>query len=209
MSQSVDIQITGLAESASSLRALSSALANRVPLHQAMAADAVEFTRAYVAGSARHATAQRLGAKPTGFRERAAKTIEPASTAEAAIIRIPRKTGLARAFGDIVLVPQNGRKYLTIPAMAETYGRSVRDFPEGTFVFSILAAHRQFAVLRWREDGGKHRKGDVAYWLRRSVTQKKDRTLLPDSEDLATVAIDAASRYFEEILATSNPSSLA
>lgn len=174
------IDVIGLAEAAGELQAYRGALADRSQLHAAMAVDAAEFTRAYVAGSDRHATAQRLGAQPTGFRARAAKRIEADSDAEAAIVRFPRSTGLGRAFAEITIVPGTGRTYLTIPADDETYGHVVRDFPEEAFEFAIFTTHRgPCPVLVWQENGGTHKKGEVAWWLRRRVIQKQDRTLLP------------------------------
>lgn len=176
----LSIDVLGMAEATGDLQRIRNALADRSQLHAALAVDAAAFTSAYVAGSNRHATAQRLGATPTGFRERAAKRIEADSNAEAAIVRIPRNTGLGRAFADITIVPGTGRTYLTIPATAETYGKVVRDFPEETFEFAIFDAPKGPApVLIWQEAGGTHAKGDVAWYLRRKVIQKQDRTLLP------------------------------
>ena len=171
------IDVIGLAEATGELQLIRSKLADRSQLHAAMAVDATQFTRDYLANDQRHATAQRLGAQPTGFRSRSAKRIEADSNAEAAIIRIPRSTGLGRAFGNIIIRPGSGRTFLTIPAMAETYGHVVRDFPEDSFTFAIFK--ERYPVLLWAEDGGTHKKGDVAWWLRREVEQKQDRTLLP------------------------------
>lgn len=173
------IDVRGIDDAEDTLQAVRMALANREPLHAKMATTATDFTREFLIGTPRHRTAERLGATPTGFRAKNARAIQPDWDIDAAIIRIPRSTGLARAFGDVVIEPKSGRKYLTIPDHAETYGKSVRDFPEGTFKFAILQAHRPFPVLVFAEDGGRHKKGDVGYWLRRKVTQKQDRSLLP------------------------------
>ena len=177
------IDVIGIAEATGELQRIRAGLADRSQLHAALAVDAQQFTQAYVSQSNRHATAQRLGATPTGFRARAAKRIEAASDAEAAIVRIPRNTGLGRAFADITIVPGTGRTYLTIPADDETYGHVVRDFPEDAFKFAIFTTQRgPCPVLTWAEDGGTHKKGEVAWWLRRKVIQKQDRTLLPTDE---------------------------
>lgn len=194
------IDVIGLAEAAGEVQAIRGALADRSQLHAKMAVDAAEFTRAYVAGSNEHKTAQRLGAQPTGFRARAAKRIEADSDAEAAIVRIPRNTGLGRAFADITLVPGTGRTYLTTPACAETYGKVVRDFPEGTFKFAIfLAARGPCPALLWEQDGGSHKKDDVAWWLRRKVIQKQDRGLLPSDKDYQEGARDIAVVYLSSL----------
>ena len=112
-------------------------------------------------------------------------------------MRIPRSTGLGRAFGDVTIVPGTGRTYLTIPACAETYGKVVRDFPADSFTFAIFK--QRSPVLLWAEDGGTHKKGDVAWWLRRQVTQKQDRTLLPSDEEYAEGARLVAMNYITSL----------
>lgn len=192
----ITIDVIGLAEATGELQRIRSGLADRTQLHAKMAVDAAEFTRAYVAGSNEHKTAQRLGATPTGFRARTAKLIAAASDAEAAVVRIPRNTGLGRAFADITIVPGTGRTYLTIPADDETYGKVVRDFPDGAFQFAIFTTARgPCPVLTWAEDGGTHKKGEVAWWLRRKVIQKQDRGLLPSDDDYREGARDVAVNY--------------
>jgi hypothetical protein len=174
---SLTIDVRGLAQATGELQRIRNGIANRGKLNAAIAVDAQQLTQAYVAGHSRHKTAQKLGATPTGHHQRSAKRIEAASDNEAAIIRIPRDTGLGRAFSSAVIRPGTGRKYLTIPACAETYGKVVRDFPAGTFAFTIVGG--RFAALMWKKAGGSHNAWTVAYWLRREVNQKQDRTLLP------------------------------
>lgn len=176
----LSVEVRGVDESAASVQAIRSALANRRSLHAQMAQEATSFTRDFLLQTPRHRTAERLGATPTGFRAKNARAIQADSDDEAAIVRMPRSTGLGRAFADITIVPRNGRTYLTIANDAETYGKGVRDFPEDTFEFAIfMGARGPCPVLLWVEDGGAHRKGEVAYWLRRKVIQKQDRSLLP------------------------------
>jgi hypothetical protein len=159
-----------------------------------------QFTQDYLLRLNRHRSAQRLGAKPSGHYERAAKSVEAQSNETEALVVIPRRTGLGRAFGDVVLVPGSGRTYLTIPGHALTYGKSVRDFPEDTFKFVVLQSWRTFLVLMWAD--GPH-KGEVAYWLKRKVTQKQDRTLLPSDQGYAGVAHGAAAAYLTNLIQTS------
>ena len=173
------IDVTGLAEATGEMQRIRSGLADRRQLHASMAVAAAQFTRDYLKSNGSHATAERLGATPTGFRARISKRIESDSNDSAAIIRAPRNTGLGRAFSNITLVPGAGKTYLTIPASRETYGKVVRDFPSDAFKFVIFKGAKPCPALVWAEDGGSHKKGDVAYWLRRKVFQKQDRTLLP------------------------------
>jgi hypothetical protein len=179
---------------ASDLAVLINALSDRGELHAHLAVGVTDFIRAYLRETPRHNTASRLGASPTGFRERNAADIRAISDSENAITLIPRSTGLGRAFGDVTLIPGPGKTYLAIPADARSYGKSPRDFGEGVLKFAILRAHRVFPVLLFAADGA------VAYWLRRSVTQKQDRSLLPSDEGLREVGRRAATQYLQDII---------
>ena len=194
------IDISGADQSAAALQALRNALAARKPMHTRMAEDAVTLTQDYLKATPNHGTANRLGATPTGRRATIAKSIEPAADATAAFVLIPRRTGLGRAFHDVVLLPGSGRTYLTIPASAATYGHTVRDFPQDAFRFAILRSHRLFPVLLWAADGAGHRKGDVAFWLRRQVTQKQDRRLLPSDAGYSERARKSAADYIATLI---------
>lgn len=168
------IDVSGMDAAAGAVQAYRNGIADRGQLHAELAVTATQFTRDYMAGTPRHNTAQRLGATPTNFRARSARALEAAHDDAGAIIRIPRSTGLARAWSNITIRPGSGRKYLTIPAVARTYGKVVRDFPPGTFAFTIIGG--RYPALVFVEDWS------VAYWLRTEVTQRQDRTLLPSDE---------------------------
>jgi hypothetical protein len=147
----------------------------------------------------RHGSAERLGANPSGFRAKAAARVTAQSDAEEGRVMIPRNTGLGRAFGNVVLRPGSGRTYLTIPAHRETYGRVVRDFPEETFKFAVIQSWKTFLALIFRETGGGHVKGEVGYWLRREITQKADRSLLPSDTEYAAAARGGAIDYLRSL----------
>lgn len=173
---SLTIEIRSIDEAEHTLQALRNTLADRRPLHAEMAGNARTATQQYLRGLNRHRTAQRLGATPSSHYEKAANSIEAQSDDQAAIIRIPRRTGLGRAFGDVTITPRPGKTFLTIPAHSLTYGKSARDFPEGTFDFAALG---RFRALLWADGPDK---GKVAYWLKKQVFQKQDRTLLPSDD---------------------------
>lgn len=196
----LEIEVRGIDDAEFRLQAVRRALANREPLHAKMATTATQFTRDYLISDTDHKTAQRLGATPTGFRAKNARALQPDWNEESAIIRIPRSTGLARAFGDVVIEPKSGRKYLTIPDHAETYGRAVRDFPEGTFAFAIYQGARPSPALVFADDSGRHKKGEVGYWLRKKVVQKQDRTLLPFEEDYREISRQAIVAYIANLV---------
>ena len=190
----LNIQVTGQDAVDRDLRCILSGLGDRSQLHAAIATEATEMTREYLQGLNRHRTANRLGAAPTNFRERNAISLQPACDEASASMLIPRNTGLGRAFHDVVTVPGSGKTYLTIPACARTYGKVVRDFPEGTFKFAILHAHRPFPVLLFVDTG------EVGYWLRRSVFQKQDRTLLPTTDAWGAVARRTSVAYVNNVI---------
>jgi hypothetical protein len=187
--QGLKLEVSGYTEAFEDIEILARVLQDRSGMHARMAMDSKQFTSDYLMQTPRHKTADRLGASPTGFRARNAQALQATSDSTQAILRIPRRTGLGRAFQDIVIVPGAGRTYLTIPGDARTYGKVVRDFPEGTFKFAILYAHRPFPVLLFVSDG------KVAYWLRRRVLQKQDRTLLPSDDAMREVARRSAVSY--------------
>lgn len=159
--------------------------AGRKQLFSAAANAVAILVRSHIArlGSWKHASAERLGATPTGFLSKAARgTVHNASENHGEVV-IP-SPGFSRAFHDVEIRPRNAA-FLTIPASAEAYGKRV----------SVLAAH---GWKIWRPKGRKFLmgavKGDeakVLYWLAESVTQKQDRELLPSDEDMQRAAAGA------------------
>ena len=187
------IDTRGLAETAEEVQRLRGGLANRAHLHGKIAVEAAAATRNYLARQTAHVSAARLGAKPTGHRLRAARGIEAASTADTSILRIPRTSGLQRAFSDILIRPGSGKKFLTIPADKRTYGRRAGEFPEGTFRFAF-SVERRTPLLVFADGSG------VAYFLKGSVLQKQDRTLLPSDKDYRAIARNSTRDYIDELL---------
>ena len=188
----IDVTVQKVDAAASRLQRVRNALADRRHLNAAVAMDATNFTRDFLSRSSRHATAQRLGAEPSGHMAKAAKLVHSDSNAELAMVRMPRATGLGRAFHDILIVPGNGRTYLTIPADKRTYGRRCGEFPVGTFVFAIIGG--RYPVLMFKEGW------TVAYWLRRKVLQKQDRTLLPSSAAYAELGGRSTRVYIKNLI---------
>jgi len=182
-----------LASTAEEVQRLRGALSNRKELHARLAIVATEETRDHVRSDPSHATATRLGARPTNFRARSAASITGIGTDDTAIVRIPRRTGLARAFRDIVIRPGSGKKLLTIPADKRTYGKRAGEFPQGTFAFAF-SVERRTPMLVFTDGSG------VGYWLKPSVTQKQDRGLLPSDKLYRTLARRTVDQFVSEIL---------
>lgn len=187
----LQVDITGSTAAATATQAVRNALAARQPLHSQMAVDVRGYAQAHLKSDARHASAQALGASPTGHRAKSAAGIEAEGTPAAALMRIPRNTGLGRAFYDMTILPTSGHKYLTIPACAATYGKSVRDFPEGTFELGTVQGRFMALVFRGTTN--------PAFWLRRRVHQRQDRTLLPADEDFHRVALRSAQVFLANL----------
>lgn len=168
-------------------------LRDRRRLHASIAGEAEKLTTRYLRGLNRHATARRLGAKPTHHYENAARGVESASDQSGAEVRIPRSTGLARAFGDLVIRPGSGRTYLTLPAHRRTYGKRAREFD---LDFRIVGGRHAALVFA----SGDTDAGTVAFWLRKMVRIPQDRSLLPSDRAYTAAAEGAADRYAREIL---------
>lgn len=190
MSLEIDIKIEG---SADVLQKLRKGFANRNALHAEIAGQERKFFRAYVhalgSRDERHKTADGLGASRSNHYEKASARIEGESNDDMAWVRIPRATGLGRAFRDLDITPKNGSKYLTIPAHRTTYGKRAGEIPH-SMAFSIVGGRHKALVFTSGPD-----KGSVAYWLRESVSIKRDASLLPDEDSIRAVAVGAARRY--------------
>lgn len=187
------IDTRGLASTTEEVQRLRGGLADRRQLHARIAVQGGEFTRDYLRGLNRHKTAAALGAKPTGHHARAARGIEAESNAETAILRIPRSSGLARAFQDLVIRPGSGKKLLTIPADKRTYGKRAGEFAPGVLVFAMSVAKRT-PLLVFADGSG------VAYWLTPVVKQAQDRTLLPSDKGYRELARGVTRLYIDELL---------
>jgi len=196
------------------------ALQDRAGLNRA-AADAVSDTvrdhLVTLAGS-RHKTASELGASPSGFWERMRNSVDVAASAEAGTVSLPREMAL-RYFGGTVR-PTGGKQYLTIPAMAEAYGKRAGELHFLTFGFGMLAGGRMAPALVDRPRSGvsfprDRRKGagagarrtvpgqttsggTVYFWLVRQATQKADKSVLPTEATM----INAAQTGIGEFLAS-------
>jgi hypothetical protein len=196
MSVSVDIQVTGNAQKM--LAKLDAKLINRAELHHDIAARAENTVRDWLISLAgtRHATANRLGATPSGHLERAAESVHSESDATAATVNVT-SPGITRAFKDITITPGNGKKYLTIPATAEAYNKRA-----GTFNDLRLAFFKGglLALVRPNKDAPKGERPPVYYWLKKSVTQKQDRTLLPSDKLLQSAAEEGTRDWLKSFL---------
>jgi hypothetical protein len=189
---SFKVRVSRLAGDADAVQRVRTWLADRRQLHAKMAVEGSEFTRDFLRKSGRHATADRLGAQPTGFRARNAKQVAADSNQEEAQILIARSTGLGRAFHDMVIRPGSGKIYLTIPATARTYGKTAGEFKDQLAFVQTIATRTPMLVFTDT--------GEPAFWLRRKIVQKQDRSLLPTDEDYADMGAISATRYLRNVI---------
>ena len=135
-------------------------------------------------GSWRHRSAQELGAQPTGVLGKAATRTTWRASTDSGEVLIPTPA-VRRAFHDVEIRPRNS-KALTIPAAPEAYGKRA----------AVLAAlgWRIFRPGKAKILKGRLSKDEapkVLYYLKESVNQPQDRSLLPSDEEINTTAAAA------------------
>lgn len=173
-----------------------SMLTRRQGLHRLMGGRVQNCVRDHLihASRTRHATARRLGAKPTGFLGQAAEKVArkqslTADDSQAAISL--NHPGLIRAFKDVEIRPGPGKKALTIPMIAQAYGQRAYRIWDKEGLFVISTEKGAFAVKKNADDSLT-----AYYKLAPSVNQKQDRTLLPSDAELEQAALAGARDYF-------------
>lgn len=133
----------------------------------------------HVAAPTHHRTADRLGATPTGHLER--RTTFSADSGGATVtIPIP---GISRAFRSLVIIPRKAQS-LTIPLNAISYGRRAGEVRR---IGWTLFRPKGKDVLMGSRDG----ETIPLHALRKRVTQRQDRTLLPSDAAISRTAADA------------------
>jgi hypothetical protein len=179
------------------LRSLVGALEDPTDLHKAIAAEAEVLTRDHivVASRTRHKTAESLGAKPTGYLERAAEGVTSEGDKDFATILLGGDTaGFARAFGQVTVKPKKA-KFLTIPAHKDAYGKRAREIEDLELI--VFKGDDSFAMALGKRNADDTIK--VYYWLRRQVTLSMDRGLLPSDDQYLAAGEAGAIFYLDAI----------
>ena len=95
-----------------------------------------------------HRTATALKASPTNFYEAAAGSVQTDVSAQmASLIFVNGAPFIARAFAASIIRPGDGGQWLTIPAIAEAYGKRAREFGD-KLVFQPRG--KNLGILTWR-----------------------------------------------------------
>ena len=184
------------------LQRLIAGLEDPSDLYALMAGVAEKGTRDYivhVAAPTRHTTANRLGAQPTGYLERAANGVRGVGTQEAAEVIISGDVGIfSRTDGPVTITPKAPKKYLTLPAIAEAYGRRAGEFADlSVLIFRKRGSAELLLALGTEIGEGANKERTVFYWLKKSVTLPQDRELLPSDDDYLQMAEEAADKWIE------------
>ena len=136
---------------------------------------------------ARHATARKLGAKPTGHIEKGARAVTATATDKGGTVTIPI-AGISRAFGDITISTPTryGKRFLTIPKHPLAYGRTVGEMRR--LGWKIFRPGKKKVLLGYRS---KKDKPTLLFTLVGTVHLKKDPSLLPTLDECAKTATSA------------------
>ena len=128
-----------------------------------------------------------LGGERTHFYSSAAEGTSFTVDAEGALLAVNKIGIRQRYYGGTVEAKD---KLLTIPARAETYGHRASEFNDLRCITFKSGAKALVELPAAKGD-----KLVVMFWLRESVTQRADPTVLPSDEAMYTALNDTASEY--------------
>ncbi len=154
----------------------------------------------------------RLGGTSTGYWKRAIENTTGTSDAAGATIsinqtgiRLKYEGGVIRPSGKTSEVTGKPIRFLSIPVHPAAHGRTIADLGgKSAFYVVPFAAGGGFseggtgaAAGVFRQSGGKRSDSDPLYFiLKRSVTIKADRNLLPSEDAVGTAITEALRIYF-------------
>ncbi|EIP99452.1 hypothetical protein OpiT1DRAFT_03969 [Opitutaceae bacterium TAV1] len=159
----------------------------------------------------------RLGGKRTHFWEQVMNSVHQPELdgGDGLKIGIAHVGAAQRYFGGTIRPKE--KQWLTIPARTEAYGADARKFKDLHFVFfrrglAALVQNEQTSLTigRRRKDGsrkvsaGESTGGGVFYWLKKEVTQKPDKTVLPPESELAQAALTEGDAYAQILIDRAN-----
>lgn len=134
------------------------------------------------ASAARHRTASRLGATPTGHLSEGAAKIRMEKAGSRAVVTVPIP-GISRAFHALHIRPRTS-KALTIPINAVAYGMRAPELAaRGWSLFTLPAKEGPGAGILFGRKAGA-RSTVALYLLRESADVPQDRELMPSDEEM-------------------------
>lgn len=128
-----------------------------------------------------------LGGPRTQFYAQAARSTQFTDVDGGVVISI-NQVGIAQRYYGGVIRPKNA-KYLTIPASPLAHGKRAREFAGLVVLYSIFTKQPYaLAIGAVAYQDGKRvknlskRAGEIVFWLKKSVNQEPDPTVLPYDE---------------------------
>lgn len=158
----------------------------------------------------------KLGGKRTNFFNQAARSTHSRVTGGNLIIGISH-VGIRQRLQGGRIRPTGGRRYLTVPAIAEAYATRAGEWNNLKFGFAfdgkgkmrpalVEAQHTALKFGSKRKDGSRTMKatvkegGRAVFWLVRQVTQRPDPAVIPSNDELRTAALEGAGKYFDLVV---------
>jgi len=170
--------------------------------------------------SVHHKWATQLGANRTHFYGGSARGVQsgiqdPKVEGDDAVSVSINSQGLAQRYFGGTITAKN-KKWLTIPAIAAAYGRPANSFNNLRFVLfrpdlaaliektpgqpsTLSKQTRKDSKGIYRSAGETSERGRVVYWLKRSVEQAPDPTVLPTEDEMSQRAIEAGHEAIDHI----------
>lgn len=154
----------------------------------------------FALGNDRHDTAKKLGAKPTNVIGSTAENVSVRQDDNTTAVVVPHRM-FRRAFQNVTIAPRIA-KALAIPVAGAAYDKAPRSF-------SDLFIWKRKRGTDGDDDSGNaflaRRNGDALQLLyllyKGRITQKQDRSLLPDADELAQAAKSGISAEIRRIRA--------
>lgn len=180
------------------LNQLTERLTHRGPLNQMVGRRVQNHIRDYLIQLAltKHDTARSLGATPSGHLGKAAEKV----ALPEALTEIPdgvmislSHPGMGRAFHDVEIKPGPGKKFLTIPQIAQAYNQRAYRVEGLVAIFQGPKGVRKGLLAM--PDGQGHL--TVWYTLVPSVHQKRDPSLMPTRASMSAAALAGAREYIQ------------
>jgi len=134
---------------------------------------------------ARHTWADKLNGKATGHLTRGARLVTHSADADHGEVVIPIP-GISRALHDVTLTPKRWN-WLTIPTHGAAYGHRVAELRR--MGWKVIFKPKGHDILMGKRD--KKDKAITLYALKKSLTQRQDRSLLPSDADISSTISSA------------------
>lgn len=148
-----------------------------------------------------------LGGRRTNFYTGAARATQFKVVSDSEIVVSINQVGIAQRYYGGTIKPKSA-KYLTIPARAEAHGKRAREFPDLEVLRRGDGKGEPFALARKvNGKGGAKGGGEILFWLKKSITQRADPTVLPSNAVLgAAVQADVTAVVYRAIAGAGGPS---